>query len=76
MGALIFNVLLGAAVGYAASAYMRLRVDRKTAVLAGAIGGLIGAFALKFLLSTIGALLGGVIGAVIVVYLAQALTRR
>lgn len=73
---IVMLLLLGALVGYAASAYARLKVDMPTAVLAGAIGGLIGGFGLKFLLSGAGALIGAVLGAALIVAMAQAITSR
>ncbi len=69
-------VLLGAGVGYAAHAFMRLNVDRTVAILAGAIGGLIGGFGLRFLLGGFGSLLGAILGAALIILVAQAITRR
>lgn len=73
---IVLLMLLGAGAGYAASAYLRLGVDQKTAVLAGAIGGLIGGFGLRFLLGGVGSFIGAVLGAALIIAVAQAVTRR
>lgn len=76
MASVIILLLLGAAAGYAASAYLRLRAPRATVVMAGAIGGLIGGFALKFLLSPLIAVIGAVLGAALIIFLVQSGGRR
>ena len=76
MPVIIGLLLLGAGVGYAAATYMNLRIPRHTAILAGAFGGLIGGMGLKLLLSAFGALIGALFGAALIVFLAQAMTRR
>ena len=76
MPGVLFLVLIGAAVGYAAATYLRLRVPMHVAIAAGALGALIGGMALKMMLSLFGALLGALFGAALVIFIAQAVMQR
>ena len=76
MPAVVFLVLIGAAVGYALATYTRMRVPVHVAVAAGAFGALIGGMAMKLLLSFFGALIGALFGAALLVFVAQAVTSR
>ncbi len=76
MPSVLFLVLIGAAMGYAAATYLRLRVPMHVAIAAGALGALIGGMALKLMLSVFGALIGALFGAALVIFIAQAVLRR
>lgn len=64
--------IVGGAVGYLAWRYLRLRIDQKTAVAAGMLGGLIMGFGMRFVIGALGA----VIGAALVVWIMHAMTKR
>ncbi len=76
MPSVLFLVLIGAAMGYAAATYLRLRVPMHVAIAAGALGALIGGMALKLMLSVFGAMIGALFGAALVIFIAQAVLRR
>lgn len=76
MPSVIFLVLVGAAIGYAASTYLKLRVPMHVSIAAGALGALVGGMALKMMLSLFGALVGALFGAALVIFIAQAVMQR
>ncbi len=64
--------IVGAAVGYLAWRYLPLRIDRRTAIAAGMLGGVIMGFGLRFVIGAFGA----IIGAAIVIWVMHALQPR
>ena len=76
MPSVLFLVLVGAAVGYAASTYLRMRVPMHVSIAAGALGALVGGMALKLMLSIFGAMIGALFGAALVIFIAQAVLQR
>lgn len=73
---IVMLMLIGAAVGYAAGAYLRLGVSPVHAALAGAFGGVLGGMGMRFLLSGFGALIGALFGAALLIALLQVMTGR
>lgn len=71
---IVFLMLLGALVGYAANYLMSLRIAPLNAALAGAFGGVLGGIGLRFLLGPFGAMAGALLGAAILVAAIQLLS--
>lgn len=67
---------IGAGVGYAAWAYLRLDVSQTTAIAAGAIGALVFGTLIKLLAGLVFSLMVAALGAAGLVYLASEYQKR
>ncbi len=72
----LFLIAVGAGLGYAAWAYLRLDVSLPTAIGAGALGGLVFGTLIKLLLGLIASLVSAVLGAALLIWVASAWERR
>jgi uncharacterized membrane protein YeaQ/YmgE (transglycosylase-associated protein family) len=69
---IVFLVIIGAAAGFLATRFMKVRTDVPTTILIGIGGALIGSFVLRILLTVTGALaglVGAVLGAMVLIWL-------
>lgn len=76
MPLLLTLLIIGGAVGYAASAFLNLRLGRPAAIAAGMLGALVGGMAIKLLLGAAGALIAAVFAAALIIALGHAMNPR